>query len=663
MALQSHYVSVHKEITDYLSEHGGFQSDRGHQNYFSLYKDGVEITARLFKPTSRNQRNTVTVEIYCDSEDQYACFFSFLNALSSGEVLYRFSEAKCLYTDISQLLELKSKAIKIERRFVVPDDFAALSETCEWLVNSYKKWSGRPCSRRMVKETTSGFSGGQLAQLVEEVGISLDKMQEYLQRGLVGITHPEKKDGELYAALWFDESVIPELPATLEWGALWKPANLYRKPPVFAEKGAETRYWLLVANPQYWSFFHLAEGEENSYSVYTEKGNPRQIPVNFGLVAPGEKIVCYEAYPTMQVVALGEITAGSDGKNIVFRKTENLQEPISREQLMALPSLTKLFSNLHGSLHGLTESQYQLIERMAHAKKAQVLTKAHNRIISGAPGTGKSYLLNKDAALVAAENRERVTFHPEYSYYDFVGSYKPVMRAGKIGYAFVPGPFARMLKRALNNRSENYLLVIEEINRARAASVFGDVFQLLDRDDSGASMYDIAPSEELKEYLFGAQSSADARVRIPANLYIWATMNSADQGVYPMDTAFKRRWSFEYMGIDSRVEAVQGERAEEWKALRKRVNALLSAAGVNEDKLMGPFFLNSKELADREYFISAVKSKVLMYLFEDAAKHKRRAVFVGTPNYSELVQTFDKTYRAADMDSALNMIFCPTANQ
>lgn len=663
MALQSHYIPAYKAVTDYLSEHGGFQPDRGHQNYFGLYRDGVLITARLSKPTSRNQHNTVTVEIYCDSEDQYACFFSFLNALSSNEVHHRFSDAKCHYTHISQLLEQRSKAIKIERRFVVPDELDALSETCQWLVKSYKEWAGRPCTRYPVKETSSGFSGEQLAQLVEEVGIPEAKMQEYLQRGVAGITHPEKRDGELYAALWFDQSVIPELPDSLEWGEQWKPTEVYRTPPAFAEKEPKTRYWLLVANPQYWSFFHMAEGEEESYSVYTEKGNPRQVPANFGLVAPGEKIVCYEAYPTMQVVALGEITEGSDGQKITFRKTENLLEPLKRELLMAQPSLTKLFGNLHGSLHELAERQYLLIERMAHAEKAQALTKAHNRIIFGAPGTGKSYLLNADAASVAEVNRERVTFHPEYSYYDFVGSYKPVMRDGKICYAFVPGPFARMLKRALNNRSENYLLLIEEINRARVASVFGDIFQLLDRNDSGASMYDIAPSEELREYLFGDQASAEARVYIPSNLYIWATMNSADQGVYPMDTAFKRRWSFEYVGIDEGAAYVQGEWREDWKLLRARVNGLLRDAGINEDKLMGAFFLNSKELAEKEYFIAAVKSKVLMYLFEDAAKHKRSAVFADSRSYSELVQAFANAYHAGGMQTALDKVFCRPAEQ
>ena len=130
-----------------------------------------------------------------------------------------------------------------------------------------------------------------------------------------------------------------------------------------------------------------------------------------------------------------------------------------------------------------------------------------------------------------------------------------------------------------------------------------------------------------------------------------------------MDTAFKRRWSFEYVGIDEGAAYVKGEWREDWKLLRARVNALLSAAGINEDKLMGAFFLNSKELADKEYFMAAVKSKVLMYLFEDAAKHKRSAVFVGSPNYSGLVQAFADAYQAGGMQTALDKVFCRLVEQ
>lgn len=132
---------------------------------------------------------------------------------------------------------------------------------------------------------------------------------------------------------------------------------------------------------------------------------------------------------------------------------------------------------------------------------------------------------------------ERVTFHPDYSYSQFVGTYKPVMGADeKIRYAFVPGPFMRVYVEALKSgRTENpqpHLLLIEEINRAKVAAVFGDVFQLLDRDDDGVSEYEIQASEDIRKYL-ASQLKGDPdnyqKIRIPNNMFIWSTMNSADQ--------------------------------------------------------------------------------------------------------------------------------------
>lgn len=189
-----------------------------------------------------------------------------------------------------------------------------------------------------------------------------------------------------------------------------------------------------------------------------------------------------------------------------------------------------------------------------------------NRIVFGAPGTGKSHRLNEDKNFLLSDTSgsyERVTFHPEYTYSQFVGSYKPVTGpTGEIRYDFVPGPFMRVLVAALKSgRTESpqpHLLLIEEINRAKVAAVFGEVFQLLDRSDSGASEYEIHATEDIRKYLISELGKSPDTLRIPDNMFIWATMNSADQGVYPMDTAFKRRWSFEYIGIDENDVEVGG---------------------------------------------------------------------------------------------------------
>lgn len=297
-----------------------------------------------------------------------------------------------------------------------------------------------------------------------------------------------------------------------------------------------------------------------------------------------------------------------------------------------------------------------------------------NRIVFGAPGTGKSYKLKADCEDMMNSfdgDFERVTFHPEYSYSQFVGTYKPVMGEDgeSIKYNYVPGPFMRMYVKAIKSaRTDNpqpYLLLIEEINRAKVAAVFGDVFQLLDRDDDGVSEYEIQASEDIRRYLakeLNVPMDSCKHIRIPDNMYIWATMNSADQGVFPMDTAFKRRWNFEYLGINDNEDEIKGigkltlagmDEPIEWNRLRKAINAKMSSGDfkINEDKLMGPFFLSKKviasdengEIIDREKFIKAFKSKVIMYLYEDAVKQGKHRFFDGCPDagkYSSVCDAF-----------------------
>ncbi len=298
-----------------------------------------------------------------------------------------------------------------------------------------------------------------------------------------------------------------------------------------------------------------------------------------------------------------------------------------------------------------------------------------NRIIFGAPGTGKSFILNreKDILLANGGEYERVTFHPDYSYANFVGTYKPVPCKDSedkdvITYSYVPGPFMRTYVKAMkNSRTDTvkpFLLVIEEINRANVAAVFGDVFQLLDRGDNDVSEYPIQASEDIKKYLageLGGNPDDYSEILIPDNMFIWATMNSADQGVFPMDTAFKRRWDFTYLGIDDKEAGIigkkvilgQGEyrRVVEWNTLRKAINEELLSYKVNEDKLMGPYFISKNnlpegEMIDPDIFKRIFKNKVVMYLFDDAAKQKRITLFGGCTEkaknqYSKICREFD----------------------
>jgi hypothetical protein len=301
--------------------------------------------------------------------------------------------------------------------------------------------------------------------------------------------------------------------------------------------------------------------------------------------------------------------------------------------------------------------------------------KPRNKIYYGAPGTGKSFKLRDDVLNklnFPESNTKRVTFHPSYSYQQFVGSYKPtpiyksllndqenLYKSDRISelignekleplidYSFVPGPFLELLIKALlaqkNNTNCNFMLIIEEINRANVASVFGDVFQLLDRKEDGSSEYPIVFNTDIRNYL-RSKGISDSDIRLPSNFFIWATMNNADQGVLPLDSAFKRRWSFEYISINATEEKLDGrpiqfrEKCYEWNSFRKSINSTLKSK-VNEDKLIGPFFMNKTELINSE----AVKNKLLLYLREDVLRHNPEYLFSYELNtFTDISEAYD----------------------
>lgn len=329
------------------------------------------------------------------------------------------------------------------------------------------------------------------------------------------------------------------------------------------------------------------------------------------------------------------------------------------EEAPVTDQLKQLFHLLQ-NLNSRVKAQQQVHQEQIEAD----VSRPHNWILFGAPGTGKSYVIDQAAKQYP---RCRVTFHPDYTYAQFVGAYKPVpsqQTASGITYGFVPGPFVNTLVESLENPNTPHILIIEEINRADPAAVFGDVFQLLDRNDEGSSEYSVRTSQELKDYLQGKlsanaqktlralivdleQSEADApdydcsEIAIPNNMYIWASMNSADQGVFPMDTAFKRRWTFQYLPIDSDNGILQSADgaflSEHWDEIRTNINKLLKSQGrdIPEDKLLGPYFLSARELhnddedaeQNAQNFVHVFASKVIMYLFEDAARYCRAQVF------------------------------------
>lgn len=288
-----------------------------------------------------------------------------------------------------------------------------------------------------------------------------------------------------------------------------------------------------------------------------------------------------------------------------------------------------------------------------------------NEIVYGAPGTGKSRYLEDRYS--ANTKTSRVVFHPEYSVFDFVGTYKPVPLYQKtdialvslggekferglpvIDYRYVPGPFIECLVDAWLNPSSMHTLIIEEINRANTAAVFGEIFQLLDRDVTGRSEYPVKPSYDLHQYLLSITGMAEILeqeqgLRIPSNMNIVATMNSADQGVMPMDSAFKRRWSFMYMkiSIEEAVHASTPLRYANsevtWGNLVCAINAKLMSLGLEEDRLVGPYFIKPSETGSQK-----ANDKLLLYLWDDVLRHNRNEFFSNQiSTFSDLSEKFE----------------------
>jgi len=277
-------------------------------------------------------------------------------------------------------------------------------------------------------------------------------------------------------------------------------------------------------------------------------------------------------------------------------------------------------------------------------------------ITYGAPGTGKSH--GVEEVVGSYENTVRTTFHPDSDYSTFVGCYKPTMEAKPkygpqglpikvngveltediISYSYVPQAFTKAYVRAwksLTPDSEGKVspqfLVIEEINRGNCAQIFGDLFQLLDRDDGGYSKYAIEADSDLARHISKELANAEGDIpenirkgsilKLPPNLYIWATMNTSDQSLFPMDSAFKRRWEWRYVPIRDAGKnwKIVSDKYDWWEFIKK-VNGLISSATNSEDKQLGYFFVRPDDASGNVISASRFVNKVLFYLYNDVFK-------------------------------------------
>lgn len=274
-----------------------------------------------------------------------------------------------------------------------------------------------------------------------------------------------------------------------------------------------------------------------------------------------------------------------------------------------------------------------------------------NIIYYGAPGTGKSHAIDQQTN---DDNSVRTVFHPETQYSDFVGCLKPSMNNDSIEYSFKHGPFIEVLVKALKDPDHHYYLIIEEINRASAAAVFGELFQLLDRDPAGQSKYKIDINDRDLLTLLTKELSVSLlgnKLYIPENLSLYATMNSSDQAVMPLDTAFKRRWKFEYKPLDFstspsgnfELNTQDGSQTVSWSDFAQVVNSILSLESIPEDRHMGPWFVNETEIQDPEAAKKTLTGKILMYLWDDVLRHSEHSVLFhqDIKTFGSLVKKFN----------------------
>lgn len=311
----------------------------------------------------------------------------------------------------------------------------------------------------------------------------------------------------------------------------------------------------------------------------------------------------------------------------------------------------------------------RIIQEAEHDKylcnfDANTQTDLFNLIIYGTPGCGKSwYVKNELLKDYKIENVIRTTFYQDYTNTDFVGQIMPIVNGEDVTYKFNPGPFTLALRRAVEAPNEPVALVIEELNRGNAPSIFGDIFQLLDREN-GKSEYQIT-NVNIQKYLSDNIPDMEFNcIMLPANLSIIATMNTSDQNVFTLDTAFKRRWEFKKLKNKFKADHpykglfVPGMENTTWEMFVDDINKFIEDSSdlQSEDKQLGVFFVSEDLLCeDASNVTDELKEKfaykVLEYLWDDVAKFERDNWFNSNiKSLDKLVEEYVKSGREVFKD-------------
>lgn len=285
-----------------------------------------------------------------------------------------------------------------------------------------------------------------------------------------------------------------------------------------------------------------------------------------------------------------------------------------------------------------------------------------NTLLYGVPGSGKSWTIEKEYC--DDESRmERLVFHPDYTYSDFIGQILPNVSDGIVSYKFTEGPFTSLVKKAYTNPKKMFYLIIEEINRGNAPAIFGEVFQLLDRKDDGTSEYGIT-NVDIANIVY---NNPNKKVRIPSNMSIIGTMNTSDQNVFTLDTAFQRRWNMRmientFVGHDYARTTIL-DTGVTWQRFCEVINNEIVTKNIrmtsSEDKRLGTYFVraadleyheeaDNNDLSEKEQIQARLLNyrfaeKVLKYLWDDAFKFSREDIFKNTiyKSLEEVVNHFN----------------------
>ena len=423
---------------------------------------------------------------------------------------------------------------------------------------------------------------------------------------------------------------------------------------LFEEK-SQKYYWWLVANPKIWSLSKTPVGEVQSYTLYNDNGNQRRLFQNFIDAKEGDIVIGYEATPVKQIVAIAEVAKAADDKQIYFKKTEALLNPIDFSAIKNIPELNgmEFFKNMNGSFFKLSENEYNILldlirdenpkttdklnlkysegefldevfmDSAEYTRLKSLLLGKKNIILQGAPGVGKTYSAKRLAYSIIGEKNESriefIQFHQNYSYEDFIMGYKPKEDGG---FELKRGVFYNFCKKAQSDPNKDYFFIIDEINRGNMSKIFGELLMLIENGYRG-EMHEIRLAYN-DEHFF-----------VPENLYIIGMMNTADRSLAMIDYALRRRFSFfdivpgfDTEGFNKYKENLNSETFNQVIDAIKALNAEIAEDdSLGQGFCIGHSYFCNQDSFDKMWLENVIKYDIepmlREYWFDNAEKFKK----------------------------------------